>query len=95
MKPWWNKKWGSDAICGITQTRLRPGFDKNNISRTTRLSCSHRFYTLEILEWAQKCPGKLPTCPLCRQEFTVEDFLNKISFRVVNVVNISSSGHRV
>ena len=95
MKPWWSKKWGSDAVCGITHARLRPGFDKNNISRTTTLKCSHRFYTLVILEWARKCPGKLPTCPICRQEFTVEDFLNQISFRVVKIVDISSSSHRV
>jgi len=29
MKPWWSDKWGSDALCGITQSRLRPGNNKD------------------------------------------------------------------
>mgnify|MGYP006998153170 CR=1 FL=1 len=37
---WWNKKWGSNKLCGITHTRLRPGCNKYGIKYTTKLKCN-------------------------------------------------------
>jgi len=73
MKPWWSDKWGSDALCGITQSRLRPGNNKNGFPRTSTLDCSHRFYTEALLEWVSKCPHDIPTCPLCRYSFKISE----------------------
>jgi len=75
-KPWWSKKWGSNSICGITYSRLRPGKNKNGVYHTSRLKCSHSFCTNLLLEWIKKCPGE-PTCPMCRQQFDLLDLLKK------------------
>lgn len=75
-KPWWSKKWGSNSICGITYSRLRPGKNKNGVHHTSRLKCSHSFCTNLLLEWIKKCPGE-PTCPMCREQFDLLDLLKK------------------
>lgn len=64
-KPWYFKKWGKDKICGITQTRLRPGKDKYGIPYVVKLSCSHSFYTNALFEWSINNS----TCPNCREPF--------------------------
>ena len=56
-KPWWDKKWGKDKICSITQTRLRP------YNNTTKLSCGHIFITQAINIWFEK----KDSCPICRK----------------------------
>jgi hypothetical protein len=65
MKPWWNKKWGKDKICGITLTRLRPGLDKDGIPYSIYLQCGHGFYTQALLNWSET----KETCPMCRKPF--------------------------
>ena len=72
---WWNKKWGSDKLCGITHTRLRPGCNKYGIKYTTKLKCNHTFYTNPLIEWIKNCPVEIPTCPTCRKDFKIEDLL--------------------
>ena len=64
----WYKKW-KDKICGITQTRLRPGKNKHGESYSIYLDCSHGFYRSVLIEWVKNCPSKMPTCPICRQVF--------------------------
>lgn len=75
-EPWWNKKWGSESMCSITYTRLRPGKNKNGVRKTSSLKCSHRFCTKSLLEWIKNCPNT-PTCPICRKEFEILDLLVK------------------
>jgi hypothetical protein len=77
MKPWWGYKWGNNSLCGITHTRLRPGKDKNGVSYTITLECSHRFYRSALLEWALCCPSKNPTCPICRHIFDISILLSQ------------------
>jgi hypothetical protein len=77
MKPWWEKKWGKDKICGITLTRLRPGSDKFGIPYSIYLPCGHGFYTQALLEWVIN----KETCPMCRKNFkflevVFKDFIN-------------------
>lgn len=74
-KPWWNKKWGSDKMCSITQTRLRPGRNVKGIKYTSMLKCKHHFYTNALLEWIKNCPNGASKCPLCRTSFTIMDLL--------------------
>ena len=74
-RPWWSKKWGADKICGITHTRLRPGKNKKGIYRTTRLSCKHAFCTYPLLKWIKICPSSVPTCPVCRRPFGLEELI--------------------
>lgn len=73
-KYWWNKKWGSDKICGITHSRIRPGKNKNGVHYSTTLKCGHSFYTNALLKWTETC-GSYPTCPLCRADFTFIDLI--------------------
>lgn len=61
-KPWWNKKYGKDKICSITQTRLRPGKNKNGKSYSIFLKCKHGFCRSALLKWLETNN----TCPLCR-----------------------------
>ena len=77
MKPWWSYKWGSNALCGITHTRLRPGREKNGVPNIITLECSHRFYTSALLHWALSCPTENPTCPLCRHFFDISILLGQ------------------
>jgi hypothetical protein len=70
-------KWGRDAICGITHTRLRPGKYSNGSRRCIFLNCKHGFYTKPLLLWFDKDPHTIPTCPLCRQDIK-EDIILKI-----------------
>ena len=64
-KNWYFKKWGKDKICGITQSRLRPGKDKYGIPYVITLDCNHSFYTNALLEWS----SQNETCPMCRIPF--------------------------
>lgn len=66
-EPWWSKKWGKNAICGITMTRLRPGKDKHGIDYVTTLECKHRFYTNALFKWIN-LNFQHPTCPMCRKD---------------------------
>jgi len=74
-KLWWTKNWGSDKICGISCSRLRPGKNKLGISYTTKLDCGHRFYTTPLIEWYIKCEQDKATCPTCRKMFQLSDLL--------------------
>lgn len=69
MTPWWSKKYGKNSICAITNTRLRPGKNKNKLSYSLFLPCKHGFYRSAILQWVLAKPTEIPTCPLCRMEF--------------------------
>jgi hypothetical protein len=66
MSAWWNNKYGKEAICGITHTRLRQGKNVNNLSYVVNLNCNHSFYRTALYEWSIKFPDSLPTCPICR-----------------------------
>lgn len=66
-RSWWNKKWGSGHLCGITRARLRPGKDTSGRPYVTRLECKHAFYTKALDEWIQRCPMDPATCPCCRK----------------------------
>jgi len=50
-KPFWSKKWGNDAICPISQTRLGPGKDAKNNPYVRTLICGHRFWRKSINAW--------------------------------------------
>ena len=71
MAPHWNKKWGKDAICAITQVRLRPGKNKFNIPYTIALPCKHRFYRSALIQWIKKSLDH--TCPMCRRRIYMID----------------------
>lgn len=77
MKPNWSKKWGRDFVCPITQKRLRPGKDKNSFTYVITTSCKHRFYRKALLEWYKTSfeNNQIPTCPICRKELTLEEFI--------------------
>ena len=62
--PGWNKKWGKDKICPITQTRLRPGCDKNGNKYVIEISCGHRFYKKALINWLEYSYK----CPICRKD---------------------------
>ena len=64
---WWNKKYGKDSICAITQTRLRPGRNKYGQKRSIFLGCHHGFNRVALQDWIVSSIE--PTCPLCRKEF--------------------------
>ena len=76
---WWFKKWDKTQLCGITQARLRPGKNKNGTPYIIRLKCGHAFYTSPLLIWIDKCPNEIPTCPCCRNNFTLQDLLNSLA----------------
>jgi hypothetical protein len=63
-KPFWDKKYGKNAICPITHTRLRPGKNKQGIPYTIQTNCSHIFYRKALYEWLKTHN----TCPVCRRE---------------------------
>lgn len=70
----WKKRW-KDKTCGITQSRLRPGKNRNGISYSIFLGCSHGFYRSVLIEWIKNCPTDIPTCPICRNKFDVSSIL--------------------
>jgi len=72
------KKWGKNAICGITHTRLRPGKYKNGSKRCIFLDCKHGFYTRPLFIWLENDPHVNPTCPLCRQNINEKNLLRKM-----------------
>ena len=63
-KPFWNKKYGKDAICPISRTRLRPGKNKDGITHIITIKCKHIFYRKAINKWLENNS----TCPVCRTE---------------------------
>lgn len=69
MKPFWDKKYGKDKICGITLMRLRPGKNKNGKSYVVFLPCKHGFYRSALKKAISK---GLHGCPLCRKNFNIE-----------------------
>ncbi len=71
-KSWWNKKWGTGHICGITRTRLRQGKNRAGAHYVTRLKCKHAFYTKALDEWIKRCPTVPATCPCCRKVIVQE-----------------------
>jgi hypothetical protein len=68
MKPFWSNKFGSNKLCAITRTRLRPGRNCKGIPYCIRLKCGHGFYREVILQWitTMKKNNQIPLCPLCR-----------------------------
>lgn len=67
--PFWDKKWGKDAICPITYTRLRPGTNKYGNTYTVELQCGHRFCRSAITNWIITSFDQSlvqPKCPVCR-----------------------------
>ena len=76
-KPWWDKKW--NKVCGITQSRIRPGKNKNGVPYVVHLSCGHPFYTNALLEWMKQHPTSNNTpCPCCRKNFTLQSLIDSI-----------------
>lgn len=67
--PWWNKKYGKDSICAITQSRLRPGKDSHGLSYCLFLPCKHGFYRSAVRNFIILNDAKILKCPLCRKEF--------------------------
>ncbi len=67
-KPFWDKKFGKDAICPITHTRLRPGKNKYGLSHVITIDCNHSFYRKALLEWYRTNE----TCPVCRKKMNVK-----------------------
>ena len=68
--PFWKNKW-KGKVCGITKCRLRPGKNKHGVSYSVFLDCKHGFYRTVLIEWIKNCPSEHPTCPICRNEFSV------------------------
>lgn len=67
--PWWNKKYGKEAICAITRTRLRPGRNKLGKKYSVFLSCGHGFCRTALLKMYLTTADN--RCPLCRKIFDV------------------------
>ena len=62
----WDKKYGKNAICAITMSRLRPGKNRKGDSYVIKLKkCKHSFYRKAFEKWK----NTHNTCPVCRQEF--------------------------
>lgn len=66
-EPWWNKKYGKESICAITQCRLRPGKNKQKQSYVIFLECGHGFYRSVLTQMVSVKSN--PNCPLCRKPF--------------------------
>lgn len=73
-KLWWDKKWGKNKSCGITQMRLRPGKDIFDNKKCVFLDCGHGFYRSAIIEWYNSCQKPIPDCPLCRKPINILKF---------------------
>ncbi len=65
-EPFWNKKWGKDEVCPITQARLRPGRNKDGLPHCIFLPCGHGFYRLALANWTETNLS----CPTCRRDLT-------------------------
>ncbi len=80
-KPTWDKKWGQNARCAITQARLRPGRNKKGVPYTITLPCNHRFYRSALQTWIEKLCEKsqTPSCPLCRKRIYLIDLTTQKS----------------
>ena len=65
-KPFWSNKWGSDKICPITYTRLRPGKSSSGTPYIIKLSCGHRFCRNALLQWL--VTSRNYSCPVCRNK---------------------------
>ena len=77
-KPFWDKKWGRNAICPISQSRLRPGKNIYGVSYTIRLPCKHRFYRSALVKWVSTMSSRqngIASCPLCRKNIYLIDLL--------------------
>lgn len=59
---YWDKKYGKNAICPITHSRLRPGKNKDGIPYIITSNCNHTFYRKALIEWMKNHN----TCPVCR-----------------------------
>ena len=68
----WSKKWGKESICPITQSRMRPGKDKNGTSYVIQISCGHRFYRKALIAWYMGSFYE-PRCPLCSYKIKPEE----------------------
>ena len=66
--PFWNKKWGKDQVCAITNARLRPGKNKSDPSPIITLDCGHRFYRKAIYMWIINDQTGQFQCPMCREK---------------------------
>lgn len=64
----WKRKW-ENKMCGITQTRLRPGKNKRGRKYVIFLDCKHGYYRSALIEWIKYCPTERLSCPVCRKEF--------------------------
>jgi len=62
-KPFWDRKWGTDKICGIFHTRLRPGKNKDEMTYSVFLKCGHGFCRTAITKWI----NTKMNCPICRR----------------------------
>jgi len=72
MPAWWDKRYGKNAICGITHSRLRPGKDSNGVAYVIKLPCQHAFYRSVLIKWIETSSSySAPKCPMCRQEFVL------------------------
>ena len=67
MTKWWDCKYNKDSICPITQTRLRPGKNKEGIPYIITLKCKHSFYTKALLYLINTCETDEIPCPICRK----------------------------
>jgi hypothetical protein len=68
---WWDRKYGKDAICPISRTRLRSGKNRWGKSYSIFLPCKHGFNRLALMNWTLSKPESNPTCPMCRKIFPV------------------------
>jgi hypothetical protein len=66
-KPFWDKRYGKDALCPITHTRLRPGINKHGLPYIITIDCNHSFYRQALLEWYKT----KDTCPVCRKTIQI------------------------
>ena len=68
-RSWWDKKYGKDRICAITRTRLRPGKNKDGMSRTVFLPCKHGFKRYALIQMIAANETDFLSCPLCRKRY--------------------------
>ena len=67
---WWDKKWGKNKVCGITQSRLRPGTNKKGRPYVSWLNCGHGFYQVPLMQWIihSYVSSNEAKCPICREK---------------------------
>jgi hypothetical protein len=64
-KLFWDKKYGKDKFCPITQSRLRSGKNSDGVPYTITTKCNHTFYRKALISWLEN-PISQYLCPLCR-----------------------------